>query len=71
MGLLHRHRPLKALLERIGLPLVPLAVADRARVAHPETGEPITSLPRSVYAVHRDDSRPVRRTTLPGLSVHG
>ncbi len=46
--------PLKALLERIGLPLMPLATADRARVANPENWGTYYQLSPSVYAVHRD-----------------
>ena len=46
--------PLKALLERIGLPLVPLAIADRARVANPESWGTYYQLAPTVYAVHRD-----------------
>ena len=46
--------PLKALLERIGLPLVPLVTADRARVANPESWGTYYQLAPSVYAVHRD-----------------
>jgi Thermostable hemolysin len=45
--------PLKALLERIGLPLMPLATADRARVANPESWGTYYQLSPSVYAVHR------------------
>lgn len=46
--------PLKALLERIGLPLMPLATADRARVANPESWGTYYNLSPSVYAVNRD-----------------
>ena len=46
--------PLQELLERIGLPLVPLAAADRARVAIPEIWGTYYELSPSVYAVHRD-----------------
>jgi len=46
--------PLKALLERLGLPLMPLATADRARVANPESWGTYYELSPSVYAVHRD-----------------
>ena len=46
--------PLKSLLYRIGLPLMPLAVADRSRVAQPETWGTYYELAPSVYAVHRD-----------------
>ena len=46
--------PLKSLLDRIGLPLMPLAVADRSRVAQPETWGTYYELAPSVYAVHRD-----------------
>ena len=46
--------PLKTLLERIGLPLVPLVTADRARVANPESWGTYYQLAPSVYAVHRD-----------------
>ncbi len=46
--------PLKALLERIGLPLMPLATADRARVANPESWGTYYQLSPSVYAVHRN-----------------
>jgi hypothetical protein len=46
--------PLKVLLERIGLPLIPLAAADRARVANPESWGTYYQLAPGVYAVHRD-----------------
>ena len=46
--------PLKAFLERLGLPLMPLATADRARVANPESWGTYYELSPSVYAVHRD-----------------
>jgi len=46
--------PLKALLELIGLPLIPLATADRARVGNPESWGTYYKLSPSVYAVHRD-----------------
>ena len=58
--------PLKGLLERIGLPLMPLAVADRARVAHPDDWGSYYELSPSVCAVHREATAPAR-TTLPGL----
>jgi hypothetical protein len=46
--------PLKLLLDRIGLPLMPLAAADRSRVAYPEAWGGYYELGPSVYAVHRD-----------------
>jgi hypothetical protein len=46
--------PLKALLERLSLPLVPLGAADRSRVAQPEIWGTYYELEPSVYAVHRD-----------------
>jgi hypothetical protein len=48
-------RPLKALLERLNLPLVPLAEADRSRVANPDSWGSYYTLAPHVYAVHRDD----------------
>ena len=59
--------PLKALLERIGLPLVPLAVADRARVAHPDDWGTYYELAPSVYAVHREATRRVRGQNCQGF----
>ena len=47
--------PLKAVLERIGLPLLPLTAAKRGRVAHPESWGTYYELAPSVYAVHRDE----------------
>jgi hypothetical protein len=46
--------PLKALLERMSLPLVPLAAADRSRVPNPDAWGSYYALAPSVYAVHRD-----------------
>ena len=46
--------PLKALLDRIGLPLMPLAPADRSRVARPEDWGTYYDFAPTVYAVHRD-----------------
>ena len=46
--------PLKALLERMSLPLVPLAAADRSRVPIRMLGEATMRLSRACYAVHRD-----------------
>ncbi len=46
--------PLKALLERLGLPLLPLADADRSRVANPDAWGSYYALAPRVYAVHRD-----------------
>jgi hypothetical protein len=46
--------PLKSLLERLSLPLVPLGEADRARVGKPEDWGTYYDLAPSVYAVHRD-----------------
>jgi hypothetical protein len=46
--------PLKALLHRLGLPLLPLADADRSRVADPDTWGSYYALAPRVYAVHRD-----------------
>jgi len=46
--------PLKALLERLGLPLTPLAAADRSRVASPDAWGSYYTFAPSVYAVRRD-----------------
>jgi hypothetical protein len=46
--------PLKALLDHIGLPLMPLAAADRSRVANPDAWGSYYALAPNVYAVHRD-----------------
>jgi len=46
--------PLKALLDRIGLPLMPLATADRSRVTDPDAWGSYYALAPNVYAVHRD-----------------
>lgn len=46
--------PLKALLERLNVPLAPLADADRSRVANPDAWGSYYTLAPSVYAVHRD-----------------
>jgi hypothetical protein len=47
--------PLKALLERLDLPLVPLADAERSRVANPDSWGTYYELAPRVYAVRRDD----------------
>ncbi|MGE5260609.1 MAG: thermostable hemolysin [Actinomycetota bacterium] len=47
--------PLKALLERLGLPLVPLADAEHSRVANPDAWGSYYELAPRVYAVHRGD----------------
>jgi hypothetical protein len=47
--------PLKALLERLHLPLVTLADADRSRVANPDAWGSYYTLAPHVYAIHRDD----------------
>jgi hypothetical protein len=46
--------PLKTLLERMSLSLVPLAVADRSRVANPDAWGNYYEFAPSVYAVHRE-----------------
>jgi hypothetical protein len=46
--------PLKALLERMSLSLMPLAAADRSRVANPDAWGSYYALAPSVYAVHRE-----------------
>ncbi len=46
--------PLKALLERMRLPLVPLAEAESCRVANPQTWGSYYAFAPRVYAVHRD-----------------
>lgn len=45
---------LKTLLERLGLSLLPLAMADRSRVANPDSWGSYYALGPRVYAVHRD-----------------
>ena len=45
----------KALLERLDLPLVPLADAERSRVANPDSWGTYYELAPRVYAVRRDD----------------
>jgi hypothetical protein len=45
---------LRALLERLGLPLVQLAEADRSRVENPDAWGSYYTLGPRVYAVHRD-----------------
>lgn len=45
---------LKGLLERLGLPLLPLADAERSRVANPDGWGSYYALGPRVYAVHRD-----------------
>jgi hypothetical protein len=47
--------PLKALLVRLDLPLVPLADAERSRVANPDSWGTYYELAPRVYAVRRDD----------------
>jgi hypothetical protein len=47
-------QPLKALLERLNLPLVLLADADCSRVANPDAWGSYYALAPRVYAVHRD-----------------
>ncbi|MFZ2019745.1 MAG: thermostable hemolysin [Methyloceanibacter sp.] len=47
--------PLKALLERLDLPLVPLADAERSRVVNPDSWGTYYELAPRVYAVRRDD----------------
>ena len=64
--------PLKALLERLGLPLVPLADADRSRVANPRAGGPITSLrpaymPSTATARGLHGRKPERRVPMVEL----
>ena len=46
--------PLKALLERLRLPLLPLAEADSSRVANPQCWGSYYAFAPRVYAVHRD-----------------
>ena len=46
--------PLKALLERMRLPLLPLAEADSSRVANPQSWGSYYAFAPRVYAVHRD-----------------
>jgi thermostable hemolysin len=48
--------PLKALLQRLKLPLAPLADADRSRVSNPDAWGRYYELAPRVYAVHRDDA---------------
>jgi thermostable hemolysin len=48
--------PLKALIERLALPLLFLAEADRTRVANPDMWGSYYELEPRVYAVHRDDA---------------
>ena len=48
--------PLKALLQRLKLPLAPLANADRSRVANHDAWGRYYELAPGVYAVHRDDA---------------
>jgi hypothetical protein len=62
--------PLKGLLERIGLPLMPLAVADRARVAHPDDWGTYYELSPTVCAVHREAVGPCKDSHARAL-VHG
>lgn len=62
--------PLKGLLERIGLPLMPLAIADRARVAHPDDWGSYYELSPSVCAVHREAVGPCEGSH-PRALVHG
>ncbi len=45
---------LKGLLERLGLPLLPLADAERSRVTNPDSWGSYYALGPRVYAVHRD-----------------
>jgi hypothetical protein len=47
--------PLKALLERLRVPLVMLADAERSRVPNPDAWGGYYELAPRVYAVHRDD----------------
>ena len=58
--------PLKALLERIGLPLMPLADADRSRVANPDAWG-------TYYAAFAERLRrsPRQRRGLPGERCQG
>lgn len=46
--------PLKAILERMNLPLVRLAAADRSRVTNPDAWGSYYEFAPSVYAVHRE-----------------
>ena len=62
--------PLKGLLERIGLPLMPLAVADSARVAHPDDWGSYYELSPSVCAVHREATGPCEDNPARAF-VHG
>ena len=62
--------PLMRLLERIGLPLMPLAAADRARVAHPDDWGSYYELSPSVCAVHREAVAPCEDSQ-PRALVHG
>jgi hypothetical protein len=49
--------PLKLILERLSLSLLPLAAAERSRVANPDAWGSYYELTPSVYAVHRDVAR--------------
>ncbi len=46
--------PLKGLLDRLGLPLMPLAAASSSRVANPDAWGSYYAFAPSVYAVHRE-----------------
>ncbi len=60
--------PLKTLLERLGLPLVLLADAERSRVVNPDAWGSYYALGPRVYAVHRDG---VAGLGIARASIHG
>ena len=62
--------PLKALLERMGLTLLPLAEADSSRLANPQRWGSYYAFAPRVYAVHRDSiGRCLRREA--GAGAYG